>query len=67
MSTLFEDLVKKSTDNILGVDVLDKKKFMTEILDEVFKALDRETIIHDGFGYNQMILHGRIRKHFGLE
>ena len=49
------------------MDILDKKKFMQAIVNEVCSVLDRETIIHDGFGYNQMILHGRIRKHFGLE
>jgi hypothetical protein len=37
------------------------------IVEECCKRLSEETILHDGYGYNQHELYNRLRKHFGVE
>jgi hypothetical protein len=43
------------------------KKFAELIVEECCNRLGEETILHDGYGYNQHELYNRLRKHFGVE
>ena len=45
----------------------DKEKFAELIVEECCNRLGEETILHDGYGYNQHELYNRLRKHFGVE
>jgi hypothetical protein len=42
------------------------EKFAELIVEECCNRLSEETIIHDGYGYNQHELYNRLRKHFGV-
>jgi hypothetical protein len=42
-------------------------KFAQLIVEECCNRLGEETILHDGYGYNQHELYNRLRKHFGVE
>jgi hypothetical protein len=42
-------------------------KFAELIVEECCNRLREETILHDGYGYNQHELYNRLRKHFGVE
>lgn len=42
-------------------------KFAELIVEECCNRLSEETILHDGYGYNQHELYNRLRKHFGVE
>jgi hypothetical protein len=44
----------------------DFNKFTKLIVEECCKRLSEETILHDGYGYNQHELYNRLRKHFGV-
>lgn len=44
----------------------DLNKFAELIVEECCNRLSEETILHDGYGYNQHELYNRIRKHFGI-
>ena len=41
-------------------------KFTELIVKECCNRLSEETILHDGYGYNQHELYNRLRKHFGV-
>jgi hypothetical protein len=43
------------------------EKFAELIVEECCNRLREETILHDGYGYNQHELYNRLRKHFGVE
>ena len=43
------------------------EKFAESIVEECFQVLSKETIRHDGYGYNQHALYQKIREHFGVE
>jgi len=45
----------------------DIEKFAELIVEECCNRLSEETILHDGYGYNQHELYNRLRKHFGVE
>jgi hypothetical protein len=42
-------------------------RFAELIVRECCNRLGEETILHDGYGYNQHELYNRLRKHFGVE
>lgn len=44
-----------------------EQKFAELIVEECCQALSKETISHDGYGYNQHALYQKIRDHFGVE
>jgi hypothetical protein len=41
--------------------------FAELIVEECCNRLSKETIRHNGYGYNQHELYNRLRKHFGVE
>lgn len=43
------------------------EKFAELIVEECCQVLGKETIRHDGYGYNQHALYQKIREHFGVE
>ena len=43
------------------------EKFAELIVEECCQVLSKETIRHDGYGYNQHALYQKIREHFGVE
>jgi hypothetical protein len=43
------------------------KRFAELIVEECCNRLSKETILHDGYGYNQHELYNRLRKHFGVK
>ena len=43
------------------------EKFAELIVRECCDILQTETIMHDGYGYNQGFLHKKIKEHFGVE
>lgn len=43
------------------------KKLSKLIVQEVCLQLNKETILHDGYGYSQIFLHKKIKEHFGVE
>ena len=43
------------------------EKFAELIVRECCNRLSKETIRHDGYGYNQHELYRRLREHFGVE
>ena len=45
----------------------DYKKFAELMVEECCQVLSKETIRHDGYGYNQHALYQKIREHFGVE
>jgi hypothetical protein len=45
----------------------DLEKFAELIVAECCQVLSKETIRHDGYGYNQHALYQKIREHFGVE
>lgn len=45
----------------------DLEKFTKFIIDECCDRLSKETIRHDGYGYNQFELYSRLREHFGVQ
>ena len=45
----------------------DIEKFAELIVRECCQVLSKETIRHDGYGYNQHALYQKIREHFGVE
>lgn len=44
-----------------------QQKFGELIIDEIIQVLGKETIRHDGYGYNQHALYQRIKEHFGIK
>ena len=58
------------TPDMFGVghwDMPECKKFAELIVRECCQVLSKETIRHDGYGYNQHALYQKIREHFGVE
>lgn len=47
--------------------ITDPEKFAELIVAECCQVLSKETIRHDGYGYNQHALYQKIREHFGVE
>ena len=45
----------------------DLEKFAELIVNECCQVLSKETIRHDGYGYNQHALYQKIKEHFGVE
>ena len=43
------------------------EKFAELIVEECCQVLSKETIRHNGYGYNQHALYQKIREHFGVE
>lgn len=41
--------------------------FARLIVEECCEVLGAETIIHDGYGYNQHALYQKLNEHFGIE
>lgn len=48
-------------------EFFDKERFAELIVAECCQVLSKETIRHDGYGYNQHALYQKIREHFGVE
>jgi hypothetical protein len=46
---------------------LNAEKFAELIVGECCNRLSKETIRHDGYGYNQHALYRILREHFGVE
>lgn len=42
------------------------KKFAELVINECCDRMSKETIRHDGYGYNQHALYQILRKHFGV-
>jgi len=63
------DVVLKSEteDVIVEIPKAFIEKFAELIVEECCNRLNKETIRHDGYGYNQYELYNRLRKHFGIE
>jgi hypothetical protein len=49
-----------------GWEYPELKKFAELIVEECCNRLGKETIRHDGYGYNQHELYRRLREHFGV-
>lgn len=49
-----------------GELIFSKEKFAELIVEECCNRLGKETIRHDGYGYNQHELYRRLREHFGV-
>ena len=47
--------------------ITDPEKFAELIVGECCQVLSKETIRHDGYGYNQHALYQKIREHFRVE
>ena len=48
--------------------MVDLERFAEKIVAECCEILSKETIRHDGYGYNQHALHRKIKEHFfGVE
>lgn len=43
------------------------EKFAELIVEDCCQVLNKETIRHDGYGYNQHALYQKIREHFGVK
>lgn len=43
------------------------REFAELIVEECCQVLSKETIRHDGYGYNQGFLHKKIKEHLGVE
>lgn len=56
-----------TTEECDGWKYFDKEKFAELIVRECCQVLSKETIRHDGYGYNQHALYQKIREHFGVE
>jgi len=48
-------------------DIEEVQEFAELIVRECCDVLQTETIMHDGYGYNQGFLHKKIKEHFGVE
>ena len=48
------------------MDMQQHQKFAELIVEECCNRLGKETIRHDGYGYNQHELYRRLREHFGV-
>jgi hypothetical protein len=48
-------------------EALFEEKFAELIVGECCQVLSKETIRHDGYGYNQHSLYQKIREHFGVK
>jgi hypothetical protein len=59
--------IKTLSEECSNPALVDIEKFAELIVEECCKRLSEETILHDGFGYNQHELYNRLRKHFGVE
>jgi hypothetical protein len=58
---MIQELLQQATDNILGVPVVDQKKFAELIVRECAELASEETSLpYDSYGE-------KIRKHFGVE
>jgi hypothetical protein len=60
------DKSRLNTDSYHVKDLI-QSKFAELIVEECCNRLSEETIIHDGYGYNQHELYNRLRKHFGVK
>lgn len=67
MNQQTQELLKQATDDIMGMPIVDHKKFAELIVRECCKVLQTESVRHDGYGYNQFGLHNKLREHFGVE
>ncbi len=82
MNELIQDLAKKSTDDILGVKMLDQKKFAELIIQECMNVLRQEwyvennkepdndprsIAIHVGTKSGLIRASNAVAKHFGIE
>lgn len=45
----------------------DTDKFVKLLVEECCQVLGKETIRHDGYGYNQYALYDILREHFGVK
>ena len=53
-----------NTDKLLPAQL---NRFAELIVAECCQVLSKETIRHDGYGYNQHALYQKIREHFGVQ
>jgi hypothetical protein len=67
MNERINGIAEQATEDILGVKILNKEKFVELLLDEICECLQKESIRHDGYGYNQHGLYQNIREHFGVK
>lgn len=67
MNQRIKELLDKATYDVLGVKQVDQKLFAKLIVDECCNRMSKETIRHDGYGYNQHALYQILREHFGVE
>jgi hypothetical protein len=70
MNERIKQLAEQCTDYVYGeggsYEMFDKEKFAELIVEECCNRLGKETIRHDGYGYNQHELYRRLREHFGV-
>ncbi len=59
--------IKTLSEECSNPALVDIEKFAELIVKECCNRLSEETILHDGYGYNQHELYNRLRKHFGVE
>jgi hypothetical protein len=69
---IFDDLdlcmiTEADSGQLLQVPAAFVQRFAELIVEECCNRLGEETILHDGYGYNQHELYNRLRKHFGVE
>ena len=69
MNETIKDLINKvGTDTSGKWFSVDKIEDLTKlILDECCAVMSNETIMHDGYGYGQGMLHKKIKEHFGVK
>ena len=69
MNKQIQELMKQAGTDTSGkwMGVENAEKFAELIVAECCQVLSKETIRHDGYGYNQHALYQKIREHFGVE
>ena len=69
MNECIKEFMKQAGTDVSGkwMSVDHAKKFAELIVAECCQVLSKETIRHDGYGYNQHALYQKIREHFGVE
>lgn len=70
------DLDKLAAQSLVYVDteladgkelIFSKEKFAQLIVQECCQVLSKESITHNGYGYNQHALYQKLREHIGVE
>ena len=69
MNEQIKEFIKQAGTDTSGkwMSIDNAEKFAELIVEECCNRLSEETILHDGYGYNQHELYNRLRKHFGVE